>query len=234
MNDFKLLLVAILSLLLSSSFSKPYNDYPSLISLGKLVKDPVENVISISFGFRDIYSDINYIRLLEYYGTPEANSENVEYGAGKYPALYPMSIDIVIENPYYINAVMASAGILGFNLDEVYKAISVLKFALIYDRNNYKYITLLSALMIKQSRRKIYDDNLLNDLYNISFEENTPVVIRQASAFLHKEAKKYDRALKLYELILNTSKEKNYTDNAERQIRLIREKYEDNEIHKFQ
>ncbi|MBP7795333.1 MAG: hypothetical protein KA059_00975 [Elusimicrobiales bacterium] len=228
MNSFKLLLAAILSLILSSSFSNSFNDYPTLISLGKLVKDPVENVISISSGLRDIYSDINYIRLLEYYGTPEEGSENVEYGDGKYPAFYPMSLDIVIENPYYTNAVMTSAGVLGFNLDEVYKAISILKFALIYDRNNYKYITLLSALMIKQSRKKIYDDKLLSDLYNISFEENTPVVIRQASAFLHKEAKKYDRALKLYELIIKTSKEKSYTDNAERQIKLIRERYEVN------
>ncbi|MEF3279589.1 MAG: hypothetical protein K6357_01285 [Elusimicrobiota bacterium] len=191
---------------------------PLMTSFGKIIENPVENIIFTSLGVKQLYSDILYIRLLQYYGTPEEKMEAFEYGSGEYPLFYPMALNIVATDPYYTNAILTGAGVLAFNLDKTYKAISILRFAMIYDNNNYKYLTLLSAIMIKESRKNLYDKSLLDKLYEVSILEETPVILRQITAFLHKKAGKYDKAIEIYDLILKTSKEKYYIENAKRQI----------------
>jgi tetratricopeptide (TPR) repeat protein len=198
------------------------NTYPNLLFYGKILKEPVNDIISVSMGLRELYSDILYIRLLQYYGTrEEGEGVKFDYGAGEYPLFYEKAKEIAVLNPYFKNAVLNSAGALAFNLNRTHQAISVLKLAMLYDKNNYNYILLLSAIVTAQTKKNIYDTKILNELYEICIKKDSPVMLIQITAFISKKAGKYDMALSLYKLILERSKDKFYIDNAKKQIKLL-------------
>lgn len=197
--------------------------FPEITSFSKILKEPVDAIFALSLGIREAYSDILYIRLLQYYGTNE-EGEGVffDYGSGKYPLFYQKAFEIALINPYFKNAIMTASGALAFNLKRTYQGISILRFALSYDKENYNYILLLSAILTYQSRKNIYDFKLLSELYEISIRNDSPIMLVNITAFLLKNAKKYDMALKLYKIIIERSNDKFYIENAKKQINLIK------------
>jgi tetratricopeptide (TPR) repeat protein len=190
--------------------------YPSVILLAPNVINPVEKILAISFGARRLYSDILYIRFLQYYGTPEEGEW--EFGEGRYPLLYPYSRDIAILDPYYTNAILVAGSSLAFGVKRINEAISLIKFALNYDRNNLKYITLLSAILTFEVRRNIYDEKLLEELYYFAKMENVPDMLRNVIAFLCRKTMRYEYAIELYELIIKESRDEFYIKNAKQQL----------------
>jgi|GEM_PF-4473757 len=197
--------------------------YPSFFCFGKFFENPVNSIMAVSWGLREIYSDWLYIKLLQYYGTRE-RGEGVyfEWGSGNYPLFYDKAKEIVILNPYFKNAVMSSAGVLAFNLNKYYQGISILKLALLYQSDNYDYMLLLSAIVTFQTKKNIYDEKLINELYEICVRKDVPIMLIQMTAFISKKAGYYDKAIELYSIILNNSKDKFYIENARKQIELIR------------
>ena len=193
--------------------------YPSLIILSPNITDPLEKIMAQSFGVRKLYSDILYIRFLHYYGTREDG--NWEFGDGIYPMLYPYSKDIVINDPYYTNAVIVCASSLAFGVKRINNAISILRFAISYDRNNIKYITLLSAILTFAIRQNIYDEKLLDELYSFAKMSNVPDMIRNVVAFLCKKTFQYERALEIYNLIIKESRDDFYIERAKNQVKYI-------------
>jgi tetratricopeptide (TPR) repeat protein len=193
--------------------------YPFFLLLGSNVNNPIEKIISVSFGTRNLYSDILYIRFLQYYGTREEG--DWEFGEGRYPLLYSYSKDIVITDPYYTNAVIVCASSLAFGVKRINEAISILRFALSYDKDNIKYIALLSAILTFELKHNIYDLKLLDELYVFAKMNSVPDMIRNIVGFLSKKAKRYDNAIEMYELILKESRDPYYLEIAKKQIEYI-------------
>lgn len=230
--------------------SYSYNSY--FIPFGRIkniTSKPVEYILAISFGTRRIWADISFIRLMQYYGTPEIpeNAKVIEhrdshghihyhyegepeFGAGKYPLFERMAKDIIFLDPYYKEAIIYSAGSLAFNLNRPEQAISLLNLGLIFSPKEWQYIKMLAAI----AQSKLQDkQKIASFMYEIAMFDDTPVMVKQIAAFLNKRAGKIENALKIYKKILLTTKDEFYIKNAIRNIELIeKRKYEDTENYK--
>lgn len=201
---------------------KTLNKYPPIVYIKNPASNIVETVFALSMGMREVYSDILYIRLLQYYGTKQKGQGVLfDYAGGNYPLFYRQALDIVNVNPYYTNAVLYSVMCLAFGLEETKKAISLLKIALLYDPYNTRYLKILTAVMVKELKNNNYDKEMLDYLYNVGMMDDTPVLLKQTAAFLNKKAGNYVKAYNLYKKILVTTKDEFYIENAKKQIKIL-------------
>ncbi|OGS08677.1 MAG: hypothetical protein A2270_01535 [Elusimicrobia bacterium RIFOXYA12_FULL_51_18] len=195
----------------------------------------VEDALALSLGMRRLAADVWFIRLMQYYGSPDIDErENLyaempdaghgqpghhcagaHFGEGQYPDFLPLASHILALDPYFTNAGLYTAGSLAFNLHRPEEAVGFLNGALVYHPKEWKYATLLAAIGYSKSKDPAKVARIITPLI---MEPDCPVMLRQLAAFLNKKAGNYSAAYSIYKTILETTKDRFYIDNSRKEI----------------
>ncbi|MEI7481877.1 MAG: hypothetical protein WCK75_05965 [Elusimicrobiota bacterium] len=202
------------------TYARPF---PQADKIGAVRQSAVEDAVALALGVRRLAADLWFIRLMQYYGTPELLEGEVEEearergenGTGKYPDFLPVARHILALDPYFTNAGLYAAGSLAFNMARPEEAVSLLNGALIYRPKEWKYVALLAAIGYSKAKDPAKVSELIKPLI---MEPDCPVMIRQLAAFLNKKMGNYSDAYKIYKTILETTKDRFYIDNAGKEM----------------
>ncbi len=197
--------------------------FPPADKIGTVRQGAVEDAVALALGVRRLAADLWFIRLMQYYGTPELLEgeaeeealERGENGAGKYPDFLPVARHILALDPYFTNAGLYAAGSLAFNMARPEEAVSLLNGALIYRPKEWKYVALLAAIGYSKAKNPAKVAELITPLI---MEPDCPVMIRQLAAFLNKRMGNYSAAYRIYKTIIETTKDRFYIDNARKEM----------------
>jgi tetratricopeptide (TPR) repeat protein len=185
----------------------------------------VETAGLMSLGMRRMAADLELIRLLVYYGTPdediiakqqemEARGEHGEklYGAGRYPELLARARRIVELDPKFSYAVLYGAGALAFNVGRPNEALDLLEDALKRDPDNAQYRAYIGAVGFQKSG----DTNrVLAMLEPTLSRPDCPTMIKSMVAFMYKRLGRRAQAIRVYRDILDTTRDAGYRATAE-------------------
>ena len=206
------------------SFLTYTRPFPPADKLNEVRQSAVEDVAALSLGLRRLAADLWFIRLMQYYGTPEADrlkdgdgdiELEADFGNGKYPEFLPIARHLLALDPHFTNAALYSAASLAFNMSRPEEAVSLLKGAMIYDPKEWKFVSLLAAIGYSKAKDPSKVSELITPLI---MEPDCPVMIRQLAAFLNIKAGKYRAAYQIYKTILATTKDPVYIDKANKEI----------------
>ena len=197
--------------------------FPPADKIGTVRQGAVEDAVALALGVRRLAADLWFIRLMQYYGTPELLEgegeeealERGENGAGKYPDFLPVARHILALDPYFTNAGLYAAASLAFNMARPEEAVSLLNGALIYRPKEWKYVALLAAIGYSKAKNPAKVSELITPLI---MEPDCPVMIRQLAAFLNKRMGNYSAAYRIYKTIIETTKDRFYIDNARKEM----------------
>ena len=195
------------------------------------IRTPVDgaagDMFSLAFGSRRLFADLWFIRLMQYYGTPEF-CEHEEHeadapghhhcginGEGKYPQFLARSRHVVEIDPGFHMAALYGAGSLAFNLGRPAEAQELLVYALKYSPREWKYLNMLAAIGYSKT-----DDPaaVAASIAPILGDPDCPVMLKQQAAFLNKKIGNYSAAAAIYADIAATSRDMAYVRNAEREL----------------
>lgn len=185
----------------------------------------VESAGLMSLGMRRMAADLELIRLLVYYGTPdpeiaekqrqlEARGEHGEklFGAGAYPELLPRARRILELDPKFSYAVLYAAGALAFNLGRPNEALDLLEEALKREPANAQYRAYIGAVGFQKSG----DTNrVLAVLEPTLSRPDCPTMIKSMVAFMYKRLGRRGEAIRVYRDILETTRDEGYRATAE-------------------
>ena len=219
--------VVLTGLLFVSSLCCPASPFPPPSALREVRHSAIEDMLALSLGARRLFADLWFIRLMQYYGTPEleegetdpsAAYERGENGAGKYPEFMALSRHIAALDPYFKNAVLYSAGSLAFNMNRPDEATGLLNYALANTPRDWKFLIMLTAIGYSKSAEPAKVAQIIAPLVR---ERDCPVMLKQLAAFLNKKAGNYAEAAAIYADILQTSRDPFYTLNSEKELRKL-------------
>lgn len=191
------------------------------------------DMLALAFGARRIFADVWYIRLMQYYGTPEldgagANAEIHEepgeahhhhhhhhIDGGKYGEFLGRSLHVLEIDPYFTMAALYGAGSLAFNLKRPEEAQTVLRYALRYSPKEWKYLNVLAAIGYSKAEDPA---GVAAAIAPMLKDPDCPVMLKQQAAFLNKKTGNYAAAAAIYADIAATSRDQAYVRNAEREL----------------
>lgn len=190
------------------------------------------DMFSLAFGMRRIFADLWFVRLLQYYGTPEfqpgeeAGEEHEEPGThhhhhpgingeGLYPEFLARSRHVLEIDPGFTAAALYGAGSLAFNMNRPGEAEELLAYALKYSPKEWKYLKVLAAIGYSKAKDPAAVAASIAPLLK---EPDCPVMLKQLSAFLNKKNGNYAAAAAIYADIAATSHDQFYVDNARREL----------------
>jgi len=204
------------------SYSSPF---PPANLIQEVGASAGEDALALSLGLRRLAADIWFVRMMQYYGTPELDrfnavdepfpEEGVHLGGGRYPQLLRFARHILAFDPYFSNAGLYAGASLAFNLSRPEEAVSLVSGALIYAPKEWKYVTLLAAIGYSKAKNPAKVAQLIAPLLA---EPDCPVMIRQLAAFLNKKAGNYTAAYAIYKSILHATRDPFYIENAEKEM----------------
>ncbi len=218
-------LAAALALAGPWAFLTSASPFPPADRIREVRQSSVEDALALALGLRRLAADLWFIRLIQYYGTPELAEgeteaseeayERGENGEGQYPDFLPIARHVLALDPYFTNAGLYAAGSLAFNMARPDEAVSLLNGALIYHPKEWKYVKLLAAIGFSKAKDPAKVAELIMPLL---MEPDCPVMIRQLAAFLNKKAGNYRAAYQIYKTILETTRDQFYIDNARKEM----------------
>lgn len=184
------------------------------------------DMIGLAAGARRLAADLWFVRLMQYYGTPELSEETaaheghdhgveLDYGKGKYPQFLPMARHVLEVDPYFSAAGLYGAASLAFNMDRPAEAEELLNFALRYSPREWKYLNVLAAVGYSKAKNPAAVSATIAPLLK---DPDCPVMLKQLAAFLNKKAGDYAAAAAIYADIAATSRDPAYVANAEREL----------------
>jgi tetratricopeptide (TPR) repeat protein len=185
----------------------------------------VETSTLLALGMRRLSADLGLVRLLIYYGTPEPgpeaeaeagrHHEHGPWGSGKYGELGPRALRILDADPEFSYVALYAAGSLAFNLDRPDEAVRVLEYALSRDPRNPRYPAYLAAIGL---HRKGDLAGVIRILEPILDTPDCPVMIKHMVAYMYAQAGQRAKALSLYRVVRDTSKDPGYRQMAQKAL----------------
>lgn len=240
MKVFLFLVLLVLFTFFQYKTSKVETAYPAVHSFGDSV---MRDAGYLSLGLRRLGADISFVELLQYYGTPELETmrisakgkhvtkEDIEmseyslYGiapkvysaieGGNYPQILSRARYILSLDPYFKYAAVFSAGVLAFNLNRGMEAIELLEFAKKYSPYYKDYDLYIAAIGYSKAKNPEKAAQILDEAIK---NPQTPAIVKNVTAFLHKKLGNYRRAYEIYLDIYQNSKDPKYVDRAEKQL----------------
>jgi len=221
-------------------FMTSSHPFPPPDRIREVRQSAVQDALALSLGLRRLAADVWFIRLMQYYGSPDMEErkplyearpdpghgqaghhcEGAHFGEGRYPEFLPLARHILALDPYFTNAGLYAAGSLAFNMYRPEEAISFLNGALVYHPKEWKYVTLLAAIGYSKAKDPAKVAKIIAPLL---MESDCPVMLRQLAAFLNKKAGNYRDAYLIYGTILETTKDPFYINNARRELAKLEE-----------
>lgn len=194
------------------------------------------DMFSLALGARRLFADVWFVRLLQYYGTHEADEAGEEEecaehpgeihghrhhglsGEGVYPEFLARARHILELDPHFAAAGLYGAGSLAFNLGRPEEARQLLEFAIKHSSREWKYPMLLAAIGYSRSKEPLKVAEALRPFLR---EPDCPVMLKQLAAFLNKKAGNYADAAAIYADIAATSRDEFYVRNARRELQRL-------------
>ena len=175
----------------------------------------------LSLGMRRLAADIEFMRLLIYFGSSEDRGEAEEHvhesGPASYPELAPRVLRILEIDPYFRYAAEYGAGALAFNVHRPAEAVDVLTHALARDPKNWRYRAYLAAIAFdKQGKPEL----VRAQLSTVADAPEAPTMLKHLLAFLDLRLGRRAEAVRLYREILR-SRDKGYAELARRALRRL-------------
>jgi tetratricopeptide (TPR) repeat protein len=211
--------------LFARGFALPY---PAPSEMKVRADDAVEDVALMSLGMRRAAADMAFVRLLQYYGTPEGEpaaqqmaesvglaQEHHMHEGGVYPEFYPRAREIVDLDPYFEHAVLFAVGSLAFNQNRADEAIDLLNRARARDPQKWRYDALLAAIGYKNAGDP---QRVADALMPVALDPDSPALVKQVTAFLLKRIGRRTEAVRVYRLLYDTTKDEGYRENALRNV----------------
>jgi hypothetical protein len=188
------------------------------------------DLVGMALGTRRLMADLWFIRLMQYYGTPELledappgyDADGKDLGKGKYPEFPARARHILELDPGFASAGLYAAGSLAFNMDRPEEAEALLNFALKYRPREWKYLSLLAAIGYSKARNPA---EVAAAIRPILKDPDCPVMLKQLAAFLNKKAGDFAAAAAIYADIAATSRDAAYVANARRELARISTNY---------
>lgn len=237
-----LLLPAALLALCAGSFASARASAPAFPPPSELrapAAGAAEDMFALALGTRRLFADLWYVRLMQYYGTPELEEgeqeeggqfawllphkpgedhHSGENGEGRYPEFLARALHIAALDPHFAGAVLYAAGSLAFNMDRPAEAEQVLNLAVRYAPREWKYATLLAAIGYSKAASPA---EVTRAIAPLLAEKDCPVMLKQLAAFLNKRAGDYAAAAAIYADIAATSRDAAYVSNARRELKAL-------------
>jgi hypothetical protein len=189
------------------------------------------DMVGMALGARRLMADVWFIRLMQYYGTPELregeseDSEEVHErdinSAGKYPDFLARARHVLEIDPGFTMAALYGAGSLAFNMNRPDEAEALLNFGLLYRPREWKYLTLLTAIGYSKASNPSEVAAAITPLLK---DPDCPVMLKQLAAFLNKKAGNFAQAAAIYADIAATSRDAAYVANARRELERLSRK----------
>jgi tetratricopeptide (TPR) repeat protein len=185
----------------------------------------VETAAFVSLGLRRMEADLELIRMLVYYGSPEPEQQRREeeiekaggegetlFGGGRYPEIFPRARRINDLDPKFGYAVLYAAGALAFNLDRPQQALDLLTRALERDPLNLQYQAYIAAVGFHRHGDM---KRALEVLEPTLARPDCPTMIKSLVAFMDRRSGRRVEAARVYRDILATSRDAGYRRAAE-------------------
>lgn len=208
--------------------SKPENKLP-------IEKYWLLDLTGIVFGVRRLSSDIAWIQVLQYYGTPEEETEvcnhnhehkdchchnGFNFGEGKYYDLLKLCQRTVRLDPYFYYAYLYGCASLTWNLNRDNEGIKLLDEGIKNCPKYWQFYLYKMAIIYKKLYR--YKE-MVNLLEKVVKEPDCPLMVKAILANIYKKSGEYKKALELWIEIYNFGISE-YYQTAEKQIAEIKEK----------
>lgn len=184
--------------------------------------DAVRSAGLMSLGMRRLAADIDFIRLLMYYGSPgdrpaEDPHEHPEgeFDRGQYPQLASRTLKILDLDPWFSYVALYSAAALAFNLDRPDEALAVLRHASARDPKNWQYRAAVAAIGFTKTGDAA---KVLHEIEPVVKDPECPTMLKNIVAFLSRRLGRREQAVRLYREILD-SRDKSYHAMAEKALR---------------
>jgi len=216
-------------LYLEKNFVYPFN----IVDISKPEnKLPVEKYLlldltGIVFGVRRISSDIAWIQVLQYYGTPEEEFEksvhNHEYedehhhherchhgpnfGGGKYYDLLKLCQRTVRLDPYFYYAYIYGSASLAWNLNRDDEGIKLLDEGIKNCPKYWQFYIYKMAIIYKKLDKY---KNMVYLLEKVVKEQNCPLMVKAILANIYKKAGEYQKSLQLWSEIYKSGMSEYY------------------------
>ena len=177
----------------------------------------LSDFVGIALGFRRLTADIAWIQTVLYYGTTEegADAEESENGGGRYPLFLAYCQRVVQIDPTFIYAYYYGAGALGWNLNRLDEAETLLKDGIRTHPKEWRFQQYLAGLAFQKSHNI---NKLTEFLKAFVAEENCPNLLRSILANIYKRQKRYHEAVEVWLLVYQTQ-DPTYLQRAVSQIR---------------
>lgn len=191
----------------------------------------VETASLFGLGMRRLAADLGLIRLLIYYGTPEAvgageqghederapghthehrfDREHPErsYGGGKYPEIGPRAMRILDVDPSFSYPALMAAGVLVFNLNRPDEALELLRYAMARDPANEQYRRYVGAVGF---HRHGDAKSVISILEPLLGDPDCPTMIKSMVALLYLQTGNRAASVRLYREIAEFSRDEGY------------------------
>lgn len=196
----------------------------------------VEDAALFGLGMRRLAADLNLVRLLVYYGTPEeagviveepgshpfTGMEHVEksWGGGVYPEMASRAERILDIDPGFTYVALYTAGALAFNLNRPGDALAVLRYALARDPDNFELKEYVAAVGFHEHGNREEVARILEPMLS---KPDCPTMIKSMMASLYLRMGRRAKAISLYRDILETSRDAGYRNLARNKLADLRE-----------
>jgi tetratricopeptide (TPR) repeat protein len=185
----------------------------------------MEELAFVGLGMRRQDADLHFIRLLQYYGESEPGEEegpgpHLESGGGNYPEIYPRALRLMELDPYFRYGCLYAAGALAFNLNRPEQAVSLLRAALQNDPKAWQYHLYLAAVAYKKEREF---GKLVDVLEPALKDPGCPALLKSIVAGIYRKMGMLQKALALYQDIVDHSKDEGLRQASRERIRRILE-----------
>lgn len=199
------------------------------------------DMFALALGARRLFADVWFIRLMQYYGTPEFQESEGEReelawlkpepadghhhhehaglnGEGRYPEFLARARHVIEIDPDFKAAALYGAGSLAFNMNRPEEAQQLLSYALKYSPHEWKYLNVVAAIGYSTEKNPAAVAASIAPLLK---DPDCPVMLKQQAAFLNKKIHNYAAAAAIYADIAATSRDMAYVRNAEKELDIL-------------
>jgi tetratricopeptide (TPR) repeat protein len=196
-----------------------YNDpFPPLsMSLSSPVAT-LSDFAGIALGFRKLTADVAWIQTLIYYGTFEEGNDPgvVEHeGGGRYPLFLAYCERVAQIDPNFKNVFYYGGGVLGWNLNRLDEAETLLKEGIQRHPKEWRFQQFLAGLAFQKNHNI---NKLVEFLEGFVEQPDCPNMLRSILANIYKKQKRYRESIQIWTMVYETG-DHIYTDRALSQIR---------------
>ncbi len=213
------ILTPLLAFFIFELASRYHNPFPPFTTSLSSRQSELSDFGGVVLGLRRLGADIAWIQTLQYYGTPEPDQTEFEFenGLGKYPEFLAYCERVIRIDPYFTYAYFYGASVLGWNLNRLDEAETLLKEGVNRNPHEWRFQQYLAALAYQKNHDV---EGLTAFLERFAPDPDCPNMLRAMLANIYKKDKRYEKSAQIWTMVLAT-KDPDYIRRAEYQLKIL-------------